>query len=300
MTARILPRWTPRRVHWPVPVWLVRVLAEGLLLAAWVMLATFLLRLGLPWVASLAASPVWGLALVMWGALAGHLVSRRWLWPGRLVPQVAHTDTPADTLRLDEAVEQGRGEERLRMAQDLHDDIGARLLTLMYQAPTPDMEDYIRHTLHDLKTLTRGLAAPSHRLSAALAEWKRDLTHRLTLARCDLVWQVQIDEDVDLSVVQWSALTRILRELISNAISHARARQVHVGLTLANAVLTLQVSDNGQGRSPDSWSHGLGLGGVRKRVRQLNGEVRWRELSPEGICCEVVVPCFVGAVQRSH
>ena len=77
-------------------------------------------------------------------------------------------------------------------------------------------------------------------------------------------------------------------------------KKTFVGLTLANAVLTLQVSDNGQGRSPDSWSHGLGLGGVRKRVRQLNGEVRWRELSPEGICCEVVVPCFVGAVQRSH
>ena len=31
-------------------------------------------------------------------------------------------------------MEQGRGEERLRIAQDLHDDIGARLLTLMYKA----------------------------------------------------------------------------------------------------------------------------------------------------------------------
>jgi signal transduction histidine kinase len=300
MTARILPRWTPRRVHWPVPVWLVRVLAEGLLLAAWVMLATFLLRLGLPWVASLAASPVWGLALVMWGALAGHLVSRRWLWPGRLVPQVAHTDTPADTLRLDEAVEQGRGEERLRMAQDLHDDIGARLLTLMYQAPTPDMEDYIRHTLHDLKTLTRGLAAPSHRLSAALAEWKRDLTHRLTLARCDLVWQVQIDEDVDLSVVQWSALTRILRELISNAHQSRPRTSGTRGPDLGQCGVDAAGERQRSGPQPGFVVPGLGLGGVRKRVRQLNGEVRWRELSPEGICCEVVVPCFVGAVQRSH
>ena len=35
-------------------------------------------------------------------------------------------------VHFDKAVEQGRSEERLRLAQDLHDDIGARLLTLMY------------------------------------------------------------------------------------------------------------------------------------------------------------------------
>ena len=70
-------------------------------------------------------------------------------------------------MAFDQAVEHGRSEERVRIAQDLHDDIGARLLTLMYKAQTPEMEDYVRHTLQDLKTLTRGLAAPNHRLSHA-------------------------------------------------------------------------------------------------------------------------------------
>jgi signal transduction histidine kinase len=36
----------------------------------------------------------------------------------------------------------------------------------------------------------------------------------------------------------------------------------------------------------------LGLGGVRKRVKLLGGEVRWRENSPRGIVCEVSVPQF--------
>jgi DNA-binding CsgD family transcriptional regulator/glucose-6-phosphate-specific signal transduction histidine kinase len=59
----------------------------------------------------------------------------------------------------DQAVERGRHEERQRIAEDLHDDIGARSLTLMYQARTPEMENYIRHTLQDLKTLARGLVS---------------------------------------------------------------------------------------------------------------------------------------------
>ncbi len=190
---------------------------------------------------------------------------------------------------FDKAVEQGRSEERLRLAQDLHDDIGARLLTLMYKAQSPEMEEYVRHTLQDLKTLTRGLAAPNHRLSHAAAEWKADLTQRLTAAHIELRWTCEFDEDVLLSVVQWSALTRVLRELVSNTISHARATRVDVELNLANDLLDLSVVDNGVGRNPRAWSHGLGLGGVRKRVKQLGGGVEWREATPHGIACRVII-----------
>ena len=193
---------------------------------------------------------------------------------------------------FDMAVEQGRAEERMRLAQDLHDDIGARLLTLMYKAPSPEMEEYIRHTLQDLKTLTRGLAAQSHHLSDAAAEWKADLMHRLSLADCDLVWNLAYDDNVALGVVQWSALTRVLRELANNAISHSHATQVDITLSLARSRLELVVRDNGIGKDPQDWARGLGLGGIRKRVKLLGGEVEWREMSPQGIECRVVVANF--------
>jgi signal transduction histidine kinase len=193
----------------------------------------------------------------------------------------------------DHAVEQGRSEERLRLAQDLHDDIGARLLTLMYQAPNPEMEDYIRHTLQDLKTLTRGLAASEHRLSHAAAEWKADLTQRLTAARAELVWSLASDHDAQLSVVQWSALTRILRELVTNALYHGHATRVEVSFSLQADALSLDVLDDGLGQEPQTWAHGLGMGGVRKRVKLLGGEVSWANHPPRGIVCRVRVPEFV-------
>lgn len=188
---------------------------------------------------------------------------------------------------FDKAVEHGRNDERLRLAQDLHDDIGARLLTLMYKSPTPEMEDYLRHTLKDLKTLTRGLSATNHSLSFACAEWKTDMAQRLAAADCELQWSASWDQDFELSIVHWSAVTRILRELVSNAIAHARATIVRIELNLESEQLMLRVQDNGNGPPPDRWSHGLGLSGVRKRVKQIGGSVEWKSLQDVGVRCEI-------------
>ena len=190
----------------------------------------------------------------------------------------------------DRAVEHGRAEERARIAQDLHDDIGARLLTLMYKAPDAEIEEYIRHTLQDLKTLTRGLAASNQRLSHAAAEWKSDITNRLNAAGCSLHWSFCADRDLILSATQWSGLTRVLRELVNNIITHARASQVEINLHLDRGRLLLQVSDDGRGHTPEAWAHGLGLGGVRKRVTLLGGQVQWVARAERGIRCEVTAP----------
>lgn len=208
-------------------------------------------------------------------------------------------DSIVDQLRravtFDRAVEQGRSEERTRLAQDLHDDIGARLLTMMYQASTPEMEAYVRHTLQDLKTLTRGLSVANQCLSHAAAEWKSDLSQRFRAADITLQWRLEFDEDLLLSVVQWSALTRVLRELASNVMSHAQAHHVEIELYLRQNQLRLVVKDDGTGKDPSTWAHGLGLGGVRKRIKQLGGTVVWRERAHKGIACEVVIDRFGGA-----
>ena len=193
----------------------------------------------------------------------------------------------------DRAIEQGRSEERGRIAQDLHDDIGARLLTLMYKAPNNEMEDYVRHTLQDLKTLTRGLAATTHFLSHASGEWKADIAQRLAPTGCELEWQFEQDVEIQLNVVQWSGLTRILRELVSNIIAHAHATHCSIRAELANGQFKLTVTDDGVGGTPKDWSTGLGLGGIRKRVRMLGGTIAWTQNTPVGVRCDVSVPLAI-------
>jgi signal transduction histidine kinase len=207
------------------------------------------------------------------------------------------TDRIVEQLRravaYDKAVERGRSEERARIAQDLHDDIGARLLTLMYKAQSPEMEDYVRHTLKDLKTLTRGLASGDQRLSHATAEWKTDIAQRLGAAQIELSWTFGFDQDIVLGVVQWSALTRVLRELVSNVIQHSCATHLEIAAMLEAGRLRLTLADDGIGRDPQAWAQGLGLGGVRKRVKLLGGDVMWRENGGAGIVCTVIIPDLV-------
>jgi signal transduction histidine kinase len=84
----------------------------------------------------------------------------------------------------------------------------------------------------------------------------------------------------------------VLRELVSNALAHAHATRIDVEASIGDGALVLAVIDNGSGRAPQTWSHGLGLGGVRKRVKQLGGEVVWLENGERGIACRVSVPGF--------
>jgi signal transduction histidine kinase len=69
---------------------------------------------------------------------------------------------------------------------------------------------------------------------------------------------------------------------------------VDVSLQLEGPLLSLQVADDGEGRDPGAWAHGLGLGGVRKRIKLLGGEVVWRENTPRGIVCDARVAEFTG------
>ena len=95
---------------------------------------------------------------------------------------------------------------------------------------------------------------------------------------------------MQLNVVQWSGLTRIMRELVSNVIAHAHARKTSIRGELRDGTLHLSVADDGVGGTPQEWSTGLGLGGIRKRVRMLGGQIAWEANTPTGVRCEVSVP----------
>lgn len=198
--------------------------------------------------------------------------------------------TAGQDARLAAAFEHGRLAERERLAQDLHDDLGARLLTLIVRARDPEMAESLRNALRDLKALARGLMAPRTRLSEAAADWKHEAEARMAEAGIELTWQVDIGQDATLSTELWFAITRVLRELLSNAIAHAEPTRVAVTGGLHAGWLELCVEDDGRGCAPERWAVGIGTSGVRRRIGHLGGSVTWTERHPHGIRCHVRLP----------
>ena len=68
-------------------------------------------------------------------------------------------------------------------------------------------------------------------------------------------------------------LLRVAQEALANVRKHAAAQTVRVGLCYADGVVSLQVSDDGQGFSPSGPAGGYGLRGIRERVTQVQGAV---------------------------
>ena len=71
--------------------------------------------------------------------------------------------------------------------------------------------------------------------------------------------------------MRWSALTRVLRELVTNVIAPARARTIETDVSLIKDRLVITVTDDGIGSAAERRLPGLDVGAVRKRVRQLGG-----------------------------
>ena len=74
---------------------------------------------------------------------------------------------------------------------------------------------------------------------------------------------------------QKAVVERALREGLTNALRHARPRQVEVALRLApDGVLHLAVRNDGAVGDPAHWPEGRGLRGMRQRLQAWGGEVR--------------------------
>jgi signal transduction histidine kinase len=164
-------------------------------------------------------------------------------------------------------------QERQRIASDLHDDLGAQLLTLVQVGTADGTAPLARRALEDMRQSVRGMAGKAVPADEALADWRAELVGRLDGAGLAVQWQAG-DPPAGLVLLPRLHLqvTRILREAVSNVIRHSGARQCRITLAVTGDQLTLDVDDDGQGLPASApGGKGLGLASIERRARQLGG-----------------------------
>lgn len=180
-------------------------------------------------------------------------------------------------LRLVEAEsrDQAVRQERERIYADLHDDLGAKLLGLVYEAESPVQADLARAILQDLRdVVTRSRGTPGT-LGDVLADIRSEAAQRLSAVGIGLAWDAPDDlPDPTLDTARALHLHRIVREALSNAIRHAQAHRVRVRVRAHAGDLLLDVTDDGGGVDQVARA-GSGMRSMRDRATELEGRIDW-------------------------
>jgi len=175
--------------------------------------------------------------------------------------------------------EQAAAEERARIHADLHDDLGARLLEMVYAAPDQDSADRARALLQDLRDMVTRARGEPGTLGEVLADIQAEARRRLAAVEAGLAWQQPEDlPDPALDSASALHLRRIVREAISNALHHGGARSLRVRVqVVAGPELLLELTDDGSADLAGvGAAAGSGVRNMRDRARALDGEIDWR------------------------
>ena len=185
--------------------------------------------------------------------------------------------------------DRGVSEERMRIARDIHDNIGAQLMMALHSEETGRKDDMIRDTLADLRDVINNAENTLLPLDDMLADLRSETADRLDQHGLTLDWSADVVDGMTLNAPMIHTIRSLVREAVSNTIKHAQARTVWVTLALDADVLDLVARDDGIGFDRDKANRGHGLINMASRVESLGGKLTISG-GPEGTQIKVSLP----------
>jgi signal transduction histidine kinase len=204
----------------------------------------------------------------------------------------AHAAIAIENARLHEhSRELSIVEERKRLARELHDSVTQTLfsLSLTAEAAAELVDDHpaqAKEEIEQLRELARGAMAEMRALIFELrpAELEAEglvpalRKHIEVLRRVyDLRIELAVDHERRLEPTVEKGVFRIAQEALGNALKHAGADSIQVGVRMSKARVELWVRDDGCGFDPAeaaAASRRLGLVSMRERAEALGSELR--------------------------
>jgi signal transduction histidine kinase len=206
---------------------------------------------------------------------------------------------------LSAKLEAVREEERTRIAREIHDEVGQSVTGLhldlnWLQKQLKTSGEAIQERIESMIGETKGIIESVRGLATELRpsildnlglipaiEWHLREFQRRTGVRARFKYR----EYRQISGESATAVFRIVQEALTNVMRHANAKNVSITLTIERHALRLRITDDGRGIGANQKdSSGLGLVGMRERIRRLGGEFEIGPHRPAGTRLIVSIP----------
>ena len=213
------------------------------------------------------------------------------------------------------AIMQGQEQERKRIAEDLHDEVGAHLSVLKLnlnqlqpllkngngeQEQLKETKEFTDTIIQHLRFISQSLhpqALENLGLSKALDSFCNlmNKNRQVQISYKDDGNQYPVDLEKALNIY------RVVQELINNIFKHAQATQIEIFYNANPKELKIQVVDNGNGlllRSLDSSkkkSGSLGLKNIESRLNIIGGSISYLPGTTSGTIAEITVENYQSA-----
>lgn len=200
-----------------------------------------------------------------------------------------------------DALDAASMKERKNIYQSIHEDLSDKLLQLIYSATLPETADLARSALSELRDSRNLLPDQQRPLDDLLADVLNEIQIRCDQANLQLTWQQLYQEkNVLLNARQCSALSRTLREAISNLLKHAKARSATISIDIVpGPVLIYHVQDDGAGMIGMS-RPGRGLINMQNRIHELGGSLTISSPESGGTLLEFKLPLGTDTTTRTR
>lgn len=185
-------------------------------------------------------------------------------------------------LKATQALIEGQDKERERIAKELHDGIGGQLASVNLSLSRINLDinnksitkinGSLKNTFEELRVLSHSLSHNFHKgksLEQLLSEFKRKYEESKLFSLNILIYPKNCLEQLD--VYTKHHLYRIIQELLTNIVKHAKAERVELSFNQHETILIIILEDNGKEFNVKERKNGIGINNIMERVESING-----------------------------
>jgi signal transduction histidine kinase len=168
-------------------------------------------------------------------------------------------------------------DERRRIMADMHDGLGARLVSLLSvaqsgKAKPAEISDGIAAALDELRLTVDSVQPVEGDVGVVLGNVRHRMRSVFEHAGIGFLWNVSaLPRMENLTPERILAIQRIFLEVFSNALKHSGARTVAVSAARIPGAVQVAIADNGCGFEAGAMHAGNGLANLRMRAAQAGG-----------------------------